>query len=280
MDEVDKELQRLQRGGTIEPVDIAEWAAPIVVVQDKQSVWICGDFSMTINPVSKLDHYPIPRVEDLFAGLSGGKYSLNLTSATLTNNFHWTRIHAVINTHRGLFRFTRLPFGIFVSAWNIPASYRELPPRYRGSHGLLRWHLSHRKYGGESSQSIRWSAEWFKADLRVKQKKCAFMRPSVIYLGHRIDAQGLHPLQDRIRAIQEVPKLKSYLGMLSYYSKFLPKVSTVLHSLHLLLWKDVTWKWGVGQAKAFAASKELLTSESCLSHLDSSLELILAHASA
>ena len=74
MDEVDKELQRLQRGGTIEPVDIAEWAAPVVVVQDKQSVCICGDFSVTINPVSKLDHYPIPRVEDLFAGLSGGKY--------------------------------------------------------------------------------------------------------------------------------------------------------------------------------------------------------------
>ena len=125
-----------------------------------------------------------------------------------------------------------------------------------------------------------------KAGLRVKQKKCAFMRPSVIYPGHRIDAQGLHPLQDRIRAIQEaptptsVPKLKSYLGMLSYYSKFLPKVSTVLHPLHLLLWKDIPWRWGVDQAKAFAASKELLTSESCLSHLDSSLELILAHASA
>ena len=125
-----------------------------------------------------------------------------------------------------------------------------------------------------------------KADLRVKQKKCAFMRPSVIYLGHRIDAQGLHPLQDRIRAIQQaptptptptsVPKLKSYLGMLSYYSKFLPKVSTVLHPLHLLLWKDVTWRWGVDQAKAFAASEELLTSESCLAHLNSSFELILA----
>jgi hypothetical protein len=73
-DEFDKELQRLQRGGTIEPVDIAEWAAPIVVVQDKQSVWICGDCSVTINPVSKLDHYPIPRVDDLFTRLSGGKY--------------------------------------------------------------------------------------------------------------------------------------------------------------------------------------------------------------
>ena len=72
----DKELQRLQRDGTIEPVEITEWAAPIVAVlkQDKQSVRICGDFSVTINPVSKLDRYPIPRVEDLFARLSKGRY--------------------------------------------------------------------------------------------------------------------------------------------------------------------------------------------------------------
>ena len=94
-DKVDQELQRLQRDGTIEPVDIAEWAEPIVVVlkQDKQSVRICGDFSVTINPVSKLDRYPIPRVEDLFARLSRGKYfSKNLTSATRISNFPWTRI--------------------------------------------------------------------------------------------------------------------------------------------------------------------------------------------
>ena len=77
-DKVVQELQRLQRDGTIEPVDIAEWAAPLVVAfkQDKRSVRICGDFSVTINPVSKLDLYPIPRVEEIFARLSGGKYIL------------------------------------------------------------------------------------------------------------------------------------------------------------------------------------------------------------
>ena len=68
-------LERLQKQGTLEPVDIAEWAAPIVVVlkKDCKSVRICGDFSVTVNPVSKLDRYPIPKVEDLFARLSKGK---------------------------------------------------------------------------------------------------------------------------------------------------------------------------------------------------------------
>ena len=68
-DLVDKELTRLQQEGTLEPVEISEWAAPIVVVLkcDKKSVRICGDFSVTVNPVSKLDRYPIPKIEDLFA---------------------------------------------------------------------------------------------------------------------------------------------------------------------------------------------------------------------
>ena len=74
-DKVEQELERLQKQGTLEPVDIAEWAAPIVVVlkKDCKSVRICGDFSVTVNPVSKLDRYPIPKVEDLFARLSKGK---------------------------------------------------------------------------------------------------------------------------------------------------------------------------------------------------------------
>jgi len=121
-----------------------------------------------------------------------------------------------------------------------------------------------------------------RAGLRVKRSKCEFLRPSVTYLGHRIDADGLHPLPDRVRAIKDAPtpksvtELKSYLGMLTYYSKFLPNLSLTLHPLYLLLRKDVKWKWGVAQAKAFAASKDLLTSDKCLTHFDSSLKLTLA----
>ena len=72
---VEEELERLVKEGTVEPVPFADWAAPIVPVlkADKSSVRICGDFSLTVNQVSKLDQYPIPKIEDLFATLSGGK---------------------------------------------------------------------------------------------------------------------------------------------------------------------------------------------------------------
>ena len=78
------------------------------------------------------------------------------------------------------------------------------------------------------------------AGLKVKQSICKFMQPSVTYLGHVIDADGQHPLSECVRAIKEaltprsVTKFKSYL---SYYSKFLPNLSSTFHPLYNLLKK-------------------------------------------
>ena len=70
-DKVEVELKQLQEEGTLEPVEVSAWAAPIVPVlkSDKTSVRICGDFQITVNPVSKLDTYPIPKIENLLATL-------------------------------------------------------------------------------------------------------------------------------------------------------------------------------------------------------------------
>ena len=72
---VEEEIDRLVSEGILEPVEYAEWAAPVVAVlkSDRKSVRLCGDFRMTVNPVAKLHRHPIPRVEDLFSTLQGGK---------------------------------------------------------------------------------------------------------------------------------------------------------------------------------------------------------------
>ena len=71
---VETELQRLVAEGTLEPVQFADWASPIVaVLKPSGAIHICGNFKQTINPVSRLDRYPIPRVTDLFAKLKGGQ---------------------------------------------------------------------------------------------------------------------------------------------------------------------------------------------------------------
>ncbi|KAM3956799.1 uncharacterized protein ACR2FA_009241 [Aphomia sociella] len=71
---VENELIRLERDGTIYPVDYSDYGTPIVpVVKENGEIRICGDYKITINPKLKRDYYPLPRIEELFASLSGGR---------------------------------------------------------------------------------------------------------------------------------------------------------------------------------------------------------------
>ncbi len=120
------------------------------------------------------------------------------------------------------------------------------------------------------------------AGLRLRKSKCKFMAPSVTYLGYTVDSEGLHPLPEKVRAINEAPcprnvtELKSYLGLLSYYSRFLSNLSSVLAPLYRLLCNNTPWQWSAKQQTAFLRSKELLTSSQLLVHFNSELELTLA----
>ena len=113
---VEEELERLVKQGILEPVEFADWAASIVPVvkSDKSLVHICGDFKLTINKASKLDQYPIPRI-DLFATLNSGKTFTKLDMRQAYQQLpldEESKAYLVINTHWGLYRYNRLPFGV------------------------------------------------------------------------------------------------------------------------------------------------------------------------
>jgi hypothetical protein len=113
---VEEELNHLEREGVLEKVDYSEWAAPIVAVPKRNgSVQLCGDYKVSVNPVLAIDQYPLPRPEDLFATLVGGQRYTTLDLSQAYNQLvldEESRKFAVVNTHRGLYRYTRLPFGI------------------------------------------------------------------------------------------------------------------------------------------------------------------------
>ena len=114
-DKVNSELDWLEKG-VIEKVEHADWAAPIVsVVKQDKSVRICGDFKLTVNQVSKTVSYPLPRIEDIFASLTGGKLFTKLDLAHAYNQIELDEAAkqlVVIITTKGLYRYNRLPFGI------------------------------------------------------------------------------------------------------------------------------------------------------------------------
>ncbi len=85
------------------------------------------------------------------------------------------------------------------------------------------------------------------AGLCLKKKNCEFRVPSISYLGYKIDAEGLHPLPDKVEAIAKAAtptsttELKSFLGLMNYYVKFIPNLSSLLSPLYKLLSTSVKW---------------------------------------
>ena len=111
---VEKELDCLEKG-VIYPIPFADWAAPIVPILKNETIRICGDFKLTVNKVCKLDCYPIPQMEDLFVKLSGGNLFSKLDLSQAYQQIcleEESKKFVVVNMHKGLHRFNRLPHGI------------------------------------------------------------------------------------------------------------------------------------------------------------------------
>nr|XP_061795480.1 uncharacterized protein K02A2.6-like [Nerophis lumbriciformis] len=286
-DKVEADLDALVKSGVLEPVTTSEWATPIVPVPKKNGgIRTCGDFKVTLNPVLCVEQYPLPLIDDLFAGLSGGqKFSkIDLNQAYLQMHVdEESREWLTINTHKGLFRYCRLPFGIT----SAPALFqRAMDQILSGLPGVQCYLDDILCTGANDEEHLRNLDAVLKRlrqyGLRVRKEKCEFLRPSVEYLGHVIDHEGLHKAPSKTKAIVDAPapenvsQLRSFLGLLNYYGRFIPNLASLLKPLHELLCKDVKWKWTNECNKAFRNAKNALISSDVLTHFNPSYPIQLA----
>lgn len=284
---VEADLDALVRNGVLEPVTTSEWATPIVPVPKKDGgIRTCGDFKVTLNPVLRAEQYPLPLIDDLFAGLSGGhKFSkIDLSQAYLQMHVEeQSRDMLTINTHKGLFRYCRLPFGIT----SAPALFqRAMDQILSGLPGVQCYLDDILCTGADDDEHLRnldATLQRLKEyGLRIRKDKCEFFQSSVEYLGHVIDAKGLHTAPSKITAIvdapppQNVSQLKSFLGLLNYYGRFIPNLASLLKPLHNLLRKEEAWKWTAACQEAFQKAKDALRASEVLTHFNPSLPIQLA----
>ena len=159
-----------------------------------------------------------------------------------------------INTHKGLYKVNRLLFGVA----SAPSLFQRIMENILRELARVSVYFNDIFVTGKTIEEHLANLEAVlsqleTACLRLKRNKCAFLLPSFEYLGHRISGQGIQPTVDKVKAIQEAPKpqdvsqLRLFIGLVNYYSKFLPDVSSVLAPLYRLLQKDKKWSWGKEQ---------------------------------
>jgi hypothetical protein len=117
--------------------------------------------------------------------------------------------------------------------------------------------------------------------LKANKEKSRFMQPELLYLGHLINKKGVQVSPDKIQPIIDAPRprnvgeLRSWLGMINYYSNFIPDLATVESPLNMLLRNGCKWAWEQPQEDSWMALKSALTSTSLLVHYSSTLQIKL-----
>ena len=283
---IEEMVQKMMNQGVIRP-SRSPWASPVVLVRKKDgSHRFCVDYRR-LNSVTKMDVFPLPRIDDTLDLLAKSQYfsTLDLASG------YWqvgmdpsSREKTAFVTHSGLYEFNVMPFGLC----NAPATFQRLMETVLA--GLTRktcldYIDDILVIGRTFDEHLDYLTQVFDrlkaAGLKLKAEKCSFGRGEVEYLGYVVSKKGLAPQAGKVKAVKDFPTpvdlktLRSFLGLASYYRRFIPQFSVVASPLHALTRKNVDFSWDSVCEEAFQLLKGLLTTAPLLAFPDFAREFLL-----
>ncbi len=283
---VSEELQHLLDLGVIEKMDSSPWVSPIVVVQKRSGgIRMCVDLRET-NKAVIMDSYPLPHIDELLSKLCGATVfsTIDLESAYFQLPLHEeSRDLTAFITHEGLFRFCRVPFGLA----SAPSAFQKmLSTILQGSTNvahylddIIVWGRTQSEHDCMLNKVVRLLQS---AGLQLNTPKCQLSKTSLCFLGHTVSAQGVHPNEDHLNAMLHAPvptdahQLRSFLGLISWYSKFIQNFATVVEPLRACIRKGVDFSWSEEAHKSFNTVKELLLKSSALALFDPNLPIVVS----
>jgi len=190
----------------------------------------------------------------------------------------------VLNTHKGLLGTKRLTYGVKVA----PAQFQACIDKILSGIDKVFCYIDDILVATSSTEEhLQVLQKVFdrlsRFNVKLNGAKCLFFKPEVRYLGHTLSSEGIRPLESKVEAIQkaikkprDVSELKSFLGMINFYGKFIPNLSSELHPLYALLGHSTTWVWDQKCDNAFKFAKGAVSGARVLVHYDPTLPLILS----
>lgn len=283
---VDREIDRLENEGILTPVEHSNWSTSLLFVPKPDgSVRPCGNFKATVNPLLKEVAPPQINMENILCDLAGNKYFSNLDFAQAYNQMvidESSRELLTLVTHRGLYQYTRLPYGIKTAPSLWQRAVELVLSGIEGIHIYYDDILVAGRTVVEHNHRLELVFKRIKEyGLKLKRSKCSFLKSSVSYLGHIISEEGTKPIPSKLDSIlqTEAPrdksKVRSYVGMLNFYRRYLPDLAATVAPLNALLKLNARFIWDERAKCAFERSKNLLKASKLLVHYDPNLPVKL-----
>ena len=282
----DEEIDKMLKMGIIRPSS-SPWSSPILLVPKKDgSVRFCVDYRK-VNSVTVKDRWPLPRVQDIFDQMGGA----SVFSTMDMRSGYWQVPLApkdiqktAFVCHRGMFEFVRVPFGLC----NAPSHYQRVMTQVLGKYIGKFVHVFLDDvvvYSANEEEHLKHLELVFEAlaeaGLTLKESKCTFFQEEVELLGFIVGKRGLRAQPQKTEAImrqpdpKDVPELRRFMGMASYYRTLVPDFARTAEPLHKLVRKNVEWEWGEDQKNAFQQLKKELASKRVMAYPDLNRPYIL-----
>uniref|UniRef100_A0A2N9HJT4 Reverse transcriptase domain-containing protein n=1 Tax=Fagus sylvatica TaxID=28930 RepID=A0A2N9HJT4_FAGSY len=269
-----KELQRqvgelLEKGYVHE--SMSPCAVPVLLVPKKDGTWrMCVDFR-AINNITVKYRHPIPRLDDMLDELHG---SCVFTKIDLKSGYHQIRMKegdgwkTAFKTKYGLYEWLVMPFGLT----NAPSTFMRLMNHvlraFIGRFVVVYFDdiLIYSKNLEEHVMHLKSVLEILRKEkLFANLKKCTFCTDKLVFLGFVVSKRGIEVDEEKVKAIQEWPtpttisQVRSFHGLASFYRQFVRDFSSLATPFTEVIKKNVPFKWGKEQEKAFNLIKEKLT---------------------
>ena len=282
-EKVENELDRLEQLDIIEKVDgPADWVSPVIIAPKKNGdIRICVDMRKA-NEAIKRERHITPTIDDIISKLNGAQVFSKLD---MNNGFHQLflskdpRNITVFSTHAGLQRYKRLNYGISASPEIFQNEIRQALQGLDGCINISDDIIIFGKSQKEHDKNLEAVFERLRQkDLTLNRNKCFFSRSSIKFYGYIFSGNGISADQDQVDCIKDAPrpnspsKVKSFLGMTGFVSRFIPNYSTITEPLRRLTKQDETWIWTDEQENSFQTLKDTLTSDTIMAYFDPSKE--------
>ena len=258
VEKVEKEYDRLVESDILYPVSSSNWASPVVYVpKSGGSLRVCGDYK-GINESVEDDVHKLPNIQDMFAVLSqNGAVPDTFSVIDLASAFNQLFLDEessqllTINTRKGLFRSKRLAFGVKTATSQIQRVMDSILSGIKSVMVRVDDILVATSGGVIPHMEVikQVFGRLTKHNVKLNGLKCQFFQAQVKYMGHILSKEGIRRVKSKLDAIRLAPRptdvsqLRSFLGMLNYYSKFIKDFSSKMHPLYQLLSNKTEWLW-------------------------------------